>query len=122
MKKSKKILGFIGAVMMMVATMGMTALAASSGVLTGALSNDTATATLKNTSEGKRFCQVTVLEYDNNPNVTSTVAVSSGNISPGNTVSASGKVSKAYARAVGSVYNSETQQSGVAKSYNTQIK
>lgn len=106
---------------LLIATMGLTAFAATSGTLTGSLSNNTAKAVLKNTSGDTRYCHVMIQESDNGSSYTTT-ATNSGRISSGNTISASKKLTKNHARGVGEIYKSGASESGVALTKYTQIK
>lgn len=106
---------------LLIATMGLTAFAATNGMVTGDLGNSTGIAKLKNMSDGSRYCQVMIRESNNTSSYT-TIAYNSGCISSGNTISTSGKITKSHAKGVGLIYNSGAPESGVAWSQSKQIK
>lgn len=98
-----------------------TAFAATSGTLTGSLSNSWGTAKLKNTSGSSRYCNVYIKQYDYASSIT-IAATNTGVISSGNTISASGTISKLHAKGVGNIYISNSYQSGIGKTLTTDIK
>ncbi len=106
----------------MVATMGMTVLAAN-GQIWGDLHNKEGSVTLKNTSGTTRKCSISLREYDGaNSSNNNLVSNNSGNISSGNTISTSGIINKEHAIGVGLIYNSSASESGVASTLRTYIK
>ena len=117
----KKVSTPVICVALLIATMGMTVFAATSGTLTGSLDNNTGKAKLKNTSGNTRYCGVSVQQSDNTTSY-STVSSNFGNISSGNTISSSATITKSHARGVGMIYNSATLQSGLALTKYTTIK
>lgn len=121
--KVKKIAIGIVCSLMIVATMGITVLAAGSGVLTVNLSGDYAKATLTNTSGGDRYCAVSIYEYNGaNDEGATHVNSATGVVAHNNSISAFGTVTKEHAIAYGYVYNSTYPSSGVAASYKERIK
>lgn len=122
MKKiMKKTITAVICAMLLAATMGMTALAAS-GDIWGSLFGNTGYATVENTSGSTRYCSVTLREYDYSPSNYTLVTANSGTISSGNTITATGEISKLHAQGYGYVYKSSVYQSGVEWTQNTQIK
>ncbi len=121
--KVKKIAMGIVCSLMIVATMGITVLAAGSGFLTVNLSGNYGYATLTNTSGGDRHCAVSIYEYNGaNINAATFVASNTGVVADKGSISAFGTVTKEHAIAYGYVYNSPSPSSGVAASYSEPIK
>lgn len=121
--KVKKIAIGIVCSLMIVATMGITVLAAGSGYLSVGLSGNTAYATLTNTSGSARYCAVSIYEYNGaNVNEATLVASNTGVVADNASISTSGTVTKEHAIAYGYVYNSSSPSSGVAASYSKPIK
>lgn len=122
MKKiMKKTITAVICAMLLAATMGMTVLAAS-GDIWGSLYGSTGYATVENTSGTTRYCVVTIREYDYNENNYTVVSGNTGTISSGNTISATGEISKLHAKGYGYVYKSSAYQSGVEWTDKTYIK
>ncbi|MDE5872482.1 MAG: hypothetical protein K2H07_01065 [Lachnospiraceae bacterium] len=123
MKKiMRKAITAVVCAMLLVGTMGMTALAAYGGI-SGSLKDDVGTVTMQNTSGTTRKCYLTLREYNGyNSSNYNIVSSNSGTISSGNTISTSGKITKEHAKGVGLIYNSSESQSGVASTLTTQIK
>ncbi|MBD5095706.1 MAG: hypothetical protein HDT40_01665 [Lachnospiraceae bacterium] len=122
MKKiMKKAITAIICAMLLVGTMGMTALAAS-GDIWGNLSGNWGTATLQNTSGNTRYCVITIRQYDYDPSKYTLVSSNQAVMSSGNTVTTRGEISDMHAIGVGLVYNSAQYQSGIGWRDTTQIK
>ena len=119
--KVKKIAMGIVCILMIVATMGITVLAAGSGTVSGNLSGSYAYAALKNTSDGDRYCSIAVQESSDYQNWT-TVNASGGVLSSGNSIGVGANVSQLYVRGLGIVYHSAAPSSGVAATYTTRIR
>ena len=117
----KKAITAVVCAMLLVGTMGMTALAAN-GQIWGSLDGSWGTVTLKNTGGTTRYCYVVLREYDTGPSQYNIVSRNSGVLSNENTISTGGTITKKAATGVGMVYNSSPSQSGVSWTGTTRIK
>lgn len=117
----KKISTMVLGVSLLVATMGVTAMAAS-GNIYGSLNGTYGSVTLQNTSGNIRYCVITLRQYNSSESNYSTVSANSGNLSSGNTITTSGPVYDTHAVGVGYIYNSGSSNSGVALTKKTYIK
>lgn len=119
--KVKKIAMGIVCSLMIVATMGITVLAAGSGRITGNISGSYAYVTFTNTSGGDNYCTV-ALQESRDYETWITVNANGSVISSGSSISVGGNVSQLYARGLGIVYNSASPSSGVAAEYTTRLR
>lgn len=98
---------------LLLATMGMTALAATSGALVGTQKNGTAEAKLKNSNGNTRYCHVMIRASSNGSSYTTT-ATKSDRTPSGKTITATAAIQSKYVRGVGVIYNSGAPESGQA--------
>ena len=119
---SKKVFTVIAGGGILLFAMGMTALAATNGTISGSLAGSTGYAWLYNKSGNDRYCNLIIREYDKKEGLYTTIASNGGVISSGNMISTNGKITKAHAQGIGTIYNSASPSSGFAKTLTTSIK
>lgn len=106
---------------LLLATMGMTALAATSGSLVATQKNGTAVATLKNSNGNTRYCHVMIRASSNGRSYTTT-ATKSGRIASKKTITVTKAIQSKFVQGVGVIYKSGAPESGAAWSETVQIK
>ncbi len=110
-KNFKKIITAGICVMMLVSTMGMTALAAQ-GMLTVGKNDNYYTVTLMNTSGNTRYCVVALRQYDRTPADYIKVSSRERSLPDNSSIKTGGVVTKNHAYGVGIVYYSGEPESG----------
>lgn len=122
-KLAKRIAGSVLGVTLLVGSMGMTSLAASSlGKIIGGVADSSAYVTLYNQAGNTRYCTVSIKQGNNVGSYTSNVSSNGGIMSSGNSMATSGILTMSHARGYGVIYNSQSSASAQAWSNYTNLK